>query len=199
MKFGFSHWLSNQLLSSLFYLFQLIGWQDVQRPNSRTEIVQAMRRIRVSHIGHWNGRDFISLARSWNWNWHWNRNGVFRYHVHSLCVGGWMGAESNVESEVWHLGNCAICTMNAMKTIDIQLSGARDRIELGWQIIHYQVAVDRLQTTGKRQSQQFAIDEQFEGPINSERLAQDIRLCKCIIFVCVWRCWIAPHSKRQPS
>lgn len=29
-------------------LFQLIGWQEVPRPNSRTEIVQAMRRIRVS-------------------------------------------------------------------------------------------------------------------------------------------------------
>lgn len=32
----------------LILLFQLIGWQEVPRPNSRTEIVQAMRRIRVS-------------------------------------------------------------------------------------------------------------------------------------------------------
>lgn len=31
-----------------FILFQLIGWQEVPRPNSRSEIVQAMRRIRVS-------------------------------------------------------------------------------------------------------------------------------------------------------
>lgn len=27
---------------------QLIGWREVPRPNSRSEIVQAMRRIRVS-------------------------------------------------------------------------------------------------------------------------------------------------------
>lgn len=36
------------MLSPFFYNFQLIGWQEVSRPNSRNEIVQAMRRIRVS-------------------------------------------------------------------------------------------------------------------------------------------------------
>lgn len=32
----------------MLYQLQLIGWQEVSRPNSRNEIVQAMRRIRVS-------------------------------------------------------------------------------------------------------------------------------------------------------
>lgn len=39
-----------QLISSRPFIFslQFIGWQEVPRPSSRTEIVSAMRRIRVS-------------------------------------------------------------------------------------------------------------------------------------------------------
>lgn len=43
--FSFSS-TTNDFLS--FFTSQLIGFQEVQRPTSRTEIVQAMRRIRVS-------------------------------------------------------------------------------------------------------------------------------------------------------
>lgn len=44
---GFFPSLRRLMISSLFTP-QLIGFQEVQRPTSRTEIVQAMRRIRVS-------------------------------------------------------------------------------------------------------------------------------------------------------
>lgn len=41
-------WMAFVISSFRFIYFQLIGWQEVPRPNSRSEIVQAMRRIRVS-------------------------------------------------------------------------------------------------------------------------------------------------------
>lgn len=35
---------------SIFLSLQFVGWEEVSRPNTRAEIVQAMRRIRVSAI-----------------------------------------------------------------------------------------------------------------------------------------------------
>lgn len=56
---------SNQfwlILLFVLYFFQLIGWQEVPRPNSRSEIVQAMRQIRVC-IAKWMSISLLQIIQ----------------------------------------------------------------------------------------------------------------------------------------